>query len=227
MVKAAHGILYKGFSDLMPNLDSERTLRFGSYDLVICRKCLKLYGRLVRVLNESPTGRKRSGWRYQKCQCMKDEDKKNGKSIPRWQGNDYNTSVEFCYCCSKKLINSGSKFSSFYCDECLKLVKENNNQPENIQIPLGRHSFMNEIKLKIPFSKEEEVQFNFQLNHFFEKVDLIGEWQKFCLFENLHDLGFNFQRDISLPYYDKLLSGQNNDSIIQFKKMVKFLYEHG
>jgi hypothetical protein len=227
MVKAVRGILYKGFSDPMPNLDSEKTLLFGSYDLIICRKCLKLYGRLVRILPDLATGRKRSGWRYQKCQCMIDEDKKNGKSVPRWLGNDFNISVEFCHCCSKKLINSGSRFSSFYCSECLKLIKENNDQSENLQIPLGRHSFMNNINLKVPYSKEEEAQFTIRLNNFFEKVGLIREWQKYCLFENLHDLGFNFQSDISLSYYDSLIKKQEDDSLIQFKRMIKFLCDHG
>jgi hypothetical protein len=225
MVKSVRGILYKGFSDPLPNLDPEKTLQFGSYDLIICRKCLDLYGRLVRVLPDSPTGIKRSGWRFQKCRCMKDEDKRNGQKCTLWPGNDYNTSVEFCYCCSKKLINSGSKFSSFFCTDCTKIITENNRNPENIQIPYGRHSFMNGIRLGTPFTKKQEAQFNSALTHFFEKVHLIREWQKYSLFENLHDLGFRFNRDISLPYYDSLIKINEDDSQEKLKKMIGFLEE--
>jgi hypothetical protein len=224
MVKAIHGILYKGFSDPLSNLDPDGSLNFGSYDLVICRKCLKLYGRLVRVLDESTTGEKRSGWRYQKCRCMKDEDKKNGVTDKLWPGNDFNTSVEFCHCCAKRLINSGSKFSSFYCNDCLKLIKENNAQPGNYQVPLGRHSFMHGIYLQAPFTDEDEKQFNKKVNKFFNSLDLILEWQNLSLFENLHELGINFKRDISLSYYDKLIQKSGDDSLKKFRQMMEFIY---
>ena len=224
MVKAIHGILYKGFSGSLPNLDPDRTLKFGAYDLIICRKCLNLYGRLVGVLDESTTGEKRSGWRYQKCRCIKDEDRKNGLKVQLWPGNDFNTSVEFCHCCSKRLINSGSKFSSFYCSDCLKIIKENNAQPGNYQIPLGRHSLMNGINLQYPFTDDEGRQFTKQVNRLFNKIDLVYEWQRLSLFENLYDLGFIFHNDISLAYYDKLIQRSGDDSLKKFRQMMEFIY---
>jgi hypothetical protein len=62
---------YRGLMDHLPNLDPGQTLKFAAHDLTIYRKCLTLYGRLVHILPVSSIGRRRSGWRYQKCRCMK------------------------------------------------------------------------------------------------------------------------------------------------------------
>jgi hypothetical protein len=223
MVQIAYKKPFRGLMDPLPNLDPGKNLKFDNHDLTICRKCLTLYGSLVHILSESPTGTIRSGWRYQKCSCMKKEDDKNGVKVRLWPGNNFNTSVEFCHCCSKELINTGSKFSSFYCDDCKKLISEHNNQPGNIQIPMGRHSFMNGIKMGIPFSKKEEIEFTLNLNIFFKSIDLVSEWQELCLFENLHDLGFRFTNDIALPYYDKLIQEPEKNKFSYFAKMLEYI----
>ena len=154
---------------------------------------------------------------------MQKEDDKNGVKARLWPGNDFNTSVEFCHCCSKALINTGSKFSSFYCDDCRKLVVEYNNQDGSVLIAMGRHSFMNGIKLGIPFSKKEETQFTSNLNTFFKSVDLVQEWQKLSLFENLHDLGFRFTNDIALSYYDELIQKAESGKSVYFLRMLEFI----
>ncbi len=223
MEKIVYKKLYNGLMDPLTNLDPGQSLKFGSHDLTICRKCLTLYGRLVHILPESPTGIRRSGWRYQKCQCMQKEDDKNVVKVGLWPGNNFNTSVEFCHCCSKELINTGSKFSSFYCDECNQLVGEHNNQYGSVLIPLGRHSFMNGIKLGIPFSKKGETQLTSELNTFLKNVGLVQEWQKLSLFENLHDLGFRFTNDIALPYYDKLIQKPEKNKLSYFAKMLEYI----
>jgi hypothetical protein len=223
MVKIVHAYLYKRFADPLPNLDPEGNLHFGVYDLIICRRCLGLYGRLVRELPPSPEGKRRSGWRRQKCKCQKAEDKENGIVTLKWPGNDFNTSVEFCHCCSKALINTGSKFSSFYCCDCLAMVEEHNNHKEKMQIPYGRHSFMNDIKLGSPWSKQEENEFSVKVNGFFKKLDLVWEWQQLCLFQHLHELGFRFRNDISLPYFDSLVPNLKSTKADLFKSMVEYL----
>ena len=223
MVYIAYKKPYRGLMDPLPNLDPGQNLKFGAHDLTICSKCLTLYGRLVHILPETSTGRKRSGWRYQKCKCMKKEDDKNGMKVRLWPGNNFNTSVEFCHCCSKELINSGSRFSSFYCNDCRELIFEYNKQEDIMSIPLGRHSFMNDIKLTYPYSDEEFRQFNKVVNYFFRKVDLVQDWQRLCLFHNLHDLGFRFGNDISIHLYDKMLPNLENDKAGLFQQMVTFL----
>ena len=88
---------------------------------------------------------------------------------------------------------------------------------------MGRHSFMNGIKLGIPFSEKEETQFRSNLNTFFKNVDLVEEWQKLCLFEDLHDLGFRFENDIALPYYDKLIQKPEKDKSSCFARMLEYI----
>ena len=156
---------------------------------------------------------------------MKKEDDKNEVKVRLWPGSNFNTSVEFCHCCSKALINTGSKFSSFYCEDCKQLISDYNNQSASLQIPMGRHSFMNGVKLQMPFTKKEERQFTLNLSSFFKYIDLVREWQKLCLFENLHDLGFNFSGDIALPYYDRLIQNPENGKRGYFLRMVEYLKE--
>ena len=64
---------------------------------------------------------------------------------------------------------------------------------------------MNNLMLKVPYTEEQYIRFNNNLDCFFDKVDKIREWQKLCLFENLHDLGFRFFKDADLPRYDERL----------------------
>jgi hypothetical protein len=92
---------------------------------------------------------------------------------------------------------------------------------------MGRHSFMNGIKLGIPYLEKEETQFKSNLSTFFKYVDLVEEWQKLCLFENLHDLGFYFRNDIALAYFDKLIQKPEVGKRDYFLRMVEFIKESG
>jgi len=121
--------LYEGYTDHLYTLDPRQTLKFGCYDLTICRKCLHLYGRVVQQFIDPAAGVNKSLWLYQKCRCMEDEEKANGKIISPWWGFDYNKAVEFCYCCSGELINCGLKFSWFYCTDCKEMVEDHDRKP--------------------------------------------------------------------------------------------------
>jgi hypothetical protein len=221
MGKSAYDDHYKGYTDILNNLDPKKSLRYGCYDLTICRRCLKLYGWLVRTYTDSVTEDKKSEWHYQKCKCMEADDSKNSKTEPKWNGFDYNTAVEFCYCCSRELINSGSKYSLFYCTDCNERVKGHNNKLGYALIPLGRHSFMNNLMLRVPYTEEQYTRFNNNLTCFFDKVDKVREWQKLCLFENLIDLGSDFKKDIDLPLYDELLWKLKISKEESFRGMLK------
>lgn len=120
---------YTAFPYLSSNL---RSLR-------ICHKCLELYGSIK--LDD--------GHRVeQRCLCSKHSEE-------RWvtiQGgtrfhHDFNTEYEICYCCGLEIIPSGSKWSSFYCVDCIGVIHEFNKAVRQCLIPLGRHSLMNSISL--------------------------------------------------------------------------------
>jgi hypothetical protein len=215
--------LYEGYTDQLYNLDPGQALKYVCYDLSICRNCLFLYGYIVKSFTDAVTKTKKSEGHYQKCRCMEDEDRKNNKPGHSWQGFDYNRAVEFCHCCSRELINCGIKFSSFYCTDCKKMIEKHNNNLKNIQIPYGRHSFMNNLMLEVPYTEEQKKSFETNLTVFFNKGDKVREWQKLCLFENLHDLGFNFKKDIDLPLYDAFVDNLSRSKEELFLNMVSYL----
>jgi hypothetical protein len=104
----------------------------------------------------------------------------------------------------------------------MKLATSYNYISEKISIPLGRHSFMNGIMLVSPFPKKEKEQFRIVLDIFFKGIEIIKEWQKYSLFENLHDLGFDSKADIPISVYDRLVVKLKKDKLTKFNNMVKY-----
>jgi len=90
-------------------------------------------------------------------------------------------------------------------------------------IPLGKHSFLNGIMLISPYSKEEARQFNNEIKDFFNRISSIIDWQKYSLFENLHEMDFDFKEDIPLSVYDRLITELKKDKESRFRSMVEFL----
>jgi hypothetical protein len=76
--------------------------------------------------------------RRQRCHDGADED--------RWFGSDFNEWIHLCHCCVADVTRSGSRWSSFYCDDCHRRVVAV-HRTTGIPIPLGRHSMMNGVGL--------------------------------------------------------------------------------
>lgn len=93
---------------------------------------------------------------------------------------DFPTCVELCYCCAAEVIPSGSRFSSFYCDECRAAVIALRDSCGMAVIPLGRHSIMNGISLR-----GTEARDTGRLEAFaratltsFQRMDRVLAWQR-------------------------------------------------
>jgi hypothetical protein len=211
----------KGYENSLINLDPKGELLYVCYDLSICKSCLKPYGQIVRSMeiNHDP----QSKWYSLNCKCKKEEYEKDGIRNPENKASDIKTSIEFCQCCSMELINFGSKYSSFFCDDCLRLATCYNEIVGKNLIPMGKHSFMNGIMLISPYTKEEARQFKIEIKDFFKRIPLIMEWQKYALFENLYDLGFDLKTDIPISDYDKLVVRLKKDKPKKFNNMVEYL----
>ena len=210
----------KGYKNALINLDPNGVLHYDCSHFTICKSCLKPYGQIERP---SDTNQKQLGkWYFQNCGCTDDKNGKNGKNDLGKIGSDFITVAEFCYCCSMELINGGYKFSPFYCNDCMKLVRGYNTISGKNSIPLGRHSFMNGIMLVSPFTKKEKEQYELQLEIFFKGIDIIKEWQIYCLFENLHDLGFDLKADVPVSVYDRLVIKLKNNKLTKFNDMVGY-----
>jgi hypothetical protein len=109
--------------------------------LAICSECFVLRGWFGagRAIGDSALKPEPGAYGhryYQRCRC---QDK--SMEAP-WVGFDFNTEVELCYCCGAEAITSGSRWSSFYCEECREQVLKLNRSVGRWVIPIGRHSVM-------------------------------------------------------------------------------------
>ena len=206
-------------SNLLPGIN----VRKETYDLMICKKCLQLYEMdisLNRKYNRNENRRKL----LQKCQCKSLETSLIEET---WKGFDFNKKVELCYCCSMELINSGSRWSVFYCDECKDRVRAFNDIVGKVVIPLGRHSVMNSLVIEYK-SHDLDVEiskFVTGWNSLVGIIDKIVDWSTQFLFQNLHDLGFRFDSDIRLKEYDECLPDLRTTKKETFLNMLDFLHK--
>ena len=103
--------ILKGHENSLINLDPKGELLYGCSDLMICKSCLKLYGRVVRKIDKSQDPQ--SEWYFMNCNCKNKEVEKNGTVNPEKAVSEIKTSIEFCQCCSMELINFGTNFARF------------------------------------------------------------------------------------------------------------------
>ena len=210
----------KGSVNRLHNLDPNGELLYDCSCLTICKSCLNLFGQLARSIernNEIVSERY-----FQSCECWHEEKVKAGKENPPRTDTIINT-VEFCNYCSKEIIPHGSKYSPLYCEDCLKFVLDFNNTTKSVSIPVGRHSFMNGIMLVCPYTKKEERQYRKEVDAFFKGIGIIKDWQRYSLFENLHDLGIDLKSDIPLSVYDRLVVKLRKDKQTKFDEMVGYM----
>ena len=211
----------KGYENPLFNLDPKGELLYGCSDLTICKSCLKPYGQIVgsMEINHDP----QSKWYSLNCKCKNEKNEKDGTVNPDKTASELKTAIEFCQCCSMELINFGSKYSVFFCNDCLKLATLYNEFTGKNIIPLGKHSFMNGIMLISPYTRAEAKEFKIEIKAFFERISLIMDWQKYALFENLYDLGFDLKTDVPISDYDRLIIKLKKDKQNKFNNMVEYL----
>ena len=225
MSKIFNGNFYKGFSEPVNALDPADSLVYGASGLVICRKCLEPYGKAVKVISVSrASGRRRSSWHYQKCRCEREFDLKNKEYPPLWPDHDFNLSVEFCYCCGSRLVNTGHFKDPFFCDECLSLVRQHNSQPGNFRLPVCRFSpgdivFYTSGARLSGWDIQERRWASYH-----NRTRLLLEWRQLILFEHLADSGIGFTNDIAVTYYDRLLLNMKIDRCKIFESMIPYIY---
>jgi len=96
--------------------------------LTLCPKCLQPHGKMRLWYG---------AWVEQHCDCEKKDDAKWG------DGRDFNLGYETCYCCGLEVLESGSKWSPFVCQDCKKAIFQFNDAVGTCVIPFGRHHFLN------------------------------------------------------------------------------------
>jgi hypothetical protein len=90
----------------------------------------------------------------QRCHCQR-----AGGTGERWSGFDFNTVVELCYGCGIEPIRSGSRWSIFFCSDCVDRAMTINRRHGQWIVPMGRHSVMHGAALSTedaaePFTRQ-------------------------------------------------------------------------
>jgi hypothetical protein len=165
-------------------------MKVDIYDIgrfVVCGTCGRLRG---------PWGRYDGELEFeQRCDCHAAEEPDE-----RWPGFDYNRVAELCRCCGLEVVKSGSKWSVWFCRECLDRVKDLNTGAGRCVVPIGRHSVMNRVFYKPAESGVNPVAlsaFSDQLHTFFGAVDATEAWRRRVVRANL--AAINLGEALSVP----------------------------
>ena len=102
-------------------------------DLEVCLECFNLRGRFEG--------------KEHRCDCVPRDD---GWREREWGTRDIAALVDLCHLCARNTMKSGTRWSWYACDICLKvnrIVGEVFGSRRAGALPLGRHSIMNGVTL--------------------------------------------------------------------------------
>jgi hypothetical protein len=91
---------------------------------------------------------------------------------------DFPTPAELCRCCGQELLQSGSRWSVWFCSECKRRVRTLNERAGTCVVPVGRHSIMNGVFIRgghVPDSVEIDG-FTLQVRGLSWEIDRLAQW---------------------------------------------------
>ncbi len=156
-------------------------------ELLICRTCFLLKG---------PVPGRSDGAR-QFCDCTPLEVR---RAQPCW-GSDFNTYAELCRCCGLALLRSGSRFSIWFCTQCLEAINALNRSAGHCLVPIGRHSFMNGVSAAQLRTESGARALAEQFAYLLDRERRLEAWARTTLHRNLTELGFGIEQEARLAYY--------------------------
>lgn len=175
----------------------ERTVeprpRFIRYDrtttpFVLCGRC--------QLVRGGPIGTVEAVTVWQLCACSSVEE--HGAQ-PRV--GDHNTAVELCRCCGLELLNSGSKWSVWFCGSCLERISKMNQDAGRCLVPIGRHSLMNGVFRGRPKAKHRVVAFANEVQALFNRIGGTESWARAAVRMNLDLAGLDAEMDHDVRVY--------------------------
>lgn len=175
----------KTADSIVPGLTSANAPRgWDLSQMYLCATCFRLAGPVSADPGEPI--------RYQRCLCERASTAEvSGGEPERWPRFDFNEAVTLCHCCAIELLESGSRWSVWFCDDCRVRVRRLNQELGFYLIPIGRHSLMGGLKLdggaaSDPAKVEQFVQ---GFGGFIERIDLLSAWSTKIIEENIGLLG--------------------------------------
>jgi ADP-ribosylglycohydrolase len=200
----------------------------------ICSKCYEIFGFWRRYNPKSVYyfSSRICNAPYQKC-SLRCEDYNQKRDMPpkeinqeKWSGFDFNELVSLCYCCGQEVLKSGSRWSTWFCEDCKHKVIQLNAQVQRCVIPIGRHSMMNGIGLNGEASKDPKLveRFLTKANNMFANIEKLSSWYAQRLSDNFKVLGYD--DDVSLNDYLRKVAVAVDKSGA-FDQMCDFLFGIG
>jgi len=88
--------------------------------------------------------------------------------------------VELCHCCAAAVINSGSRWSVLFCDECRLWVIALNKSYGAAVVPHGRHSMMNGFGLSGKDAQDDRkiTRFANDFQAFGKRMERPRDWRR-------------------------------------------------
>lgn len=160
------------------------------YSLVICGGCHDVRG---RVPDWGPGAE-------QLCSCTPLEIRRNHAPSG---GADHCTYVELCRCCGLVLLGSGSRWSTWFCEQCRPLIRGLNRAVGRVVVPIGRHSLMNGVGLPGPWTATPAAveMFTRASIGLFDRIEALGRYARSVVERNVVALGLPPDTDVHVGEY--------------------------
>lgn len=193
-------------------MNTSRTRRPVSVEansLVICGRCRRLKGEFPEFHPDAVLG----------CACAPREVR---RADPPVGGADHTTYAELCRSCGLVLLPSGSKYSVWFCEECLPLVTALNRAVRCATVPIGRHSSMANVVPACPSARNLPVveactEANVGL---FDRIGQLGEYARTVVDLNLRELEFPDGTDVAVRDYLAAVDDSNLSCVDGFFVLV-------
>lgn len=155
----------------------------------------------------------------QECACERNR-RPDGQRPETWLGFDFNTVAELCQGCGCRVLQSGSRFSVWFCDVCKQRAVALNAEFGRALVPIGRHSVMHGFGLQTqPKPTDVEIAaFVTRFGTLSKRIDRLCDWAHAVVRTNLATIGRSDEASVVLVEYLEGVSGVDRDE--RFDAMV-------
>ena len=147
---------------------------------------------------------------------------------PRWAGFDFNRFVELCRCCGTVAIQSGSRWSVWFCPSCKEQVGLLNGRLGRCAIPIGRHSahagwLLRAADVDQPLAVQV---FTDSFGAASRAMPILAEWAKITVVLNLRAIGWQEDHVARIEDYCRAVR-ERVHPLVRFRQMCRYLDQRG
>lgn len=143
------------------------------------------------------------------------------KDQPRWPGRDFNQHAELCRCCGAVPLQTGSRWSVWFCGPCKNQVLALGRRHGRCIIPIGRHSLHAGLALNGRSTPVDVHIFAESWGAISEVISLTAEWQRIAVRMNLEAIGCAPDAVVAVERYVEGASGVDRSA--RFAEMCAYL----